>query len=102
MGIDVHIAPRSRDDVEVSDTKNIFAGALASAHLETTLCLRFIDPYGETLFNSLQLPVLLDELQALGASTTHDDTRTHMQRLVRLVRDAIGRGPHHFIRCVGD
>lgn len=37
-----------------------------------TVCLRFIDPYGDTVFNRHQMKVLAEELVALGAGLTED------------------------------
>jgi hypothetical protein len=35
-----------------------------------TVCLRFIDPYGDTVFNALQARVLIDELEGTRPSIT--------------------------------
>jgi hypothetical protein len=39
---------------------------LRLAALDPTICRRFIDPYGTTVFNSLQIPALQAELSALA------------------------------------
>jgi hypothetical protein len=102
MGIDVQIEPHTRSEGVVSDARGDFAKALTSTPLQQTTCLRFIDPYGDTLFNGLQLPVLLDELEALASSSMDEQIRLHLHKLIDLVRDAIEMGPHHSVRCVGD
>jgi len=35
-----------------------------------TVCLKFIDPYGNTVFNRLQMPVLISELYAVRPQVT--------------------------------
>jgi hypothetical protein len=103
VGIDAHIAPRGRESRgELSDSKGLFVDALMSGSLEATVCLRFIDPYGETLFNGLQMPVLLDELRALAARLTDEDSRRHVEQLETLVSEAMEMGPHVFLLFAGD
>ena len=38
--------------------------------LPTTICLRFLDPYGDTVFKQLQLDQLLRELESLRPGIT--------------------------------
>lgn len=40
------------------------------ARLDSTRCLRFIDPYGDTVFNRLQIPVLQSECSELRFQLT--------------------------------
>jgi hypothetical protein len=70
MGIDAEVAPRARGSAELPDSRGLLAAVLQSSHLNDTACLRFIDPYGETLFNTLQMPVLLEELESLTSLQT--------------------------------
>lgn len=50
---------------EVGDPRSCLALSLALSTLEDTVCLRFIDLYGDTVFNQQQIPVLIKELQSL-------------------------------------
>lgn len=87
---------------------------LTVCELDSTSCLQFIDPYGDTVFNRLQLPVLRRELEALRrlitATSKALDSRdlsteelcNHLERLVALVDEALARSPHHFVRFLGD
>jgi hypothetical protein len=104
--------------------------------LDSTACLRFIDPYSGTVFNGLQIPVLQSELSALGSRLTETnlleckraylsraeawpktaieearkametlsigELQQHLDQLLRLLSDAVVRGPHHYVRFVGD
>uniref|UniRef100_A0A832H3Q0 Uncharacterized protein n=1 Tax=Oscillatoriales cyanobacterium SpSt-402 TaxID=2282168 RepID=A0A832H3Q0_9CYAN len=58
---------------EVPDPRNCLALALALSSLDETVCLRFIDPYGDTVFNQQQIPVLIQELQWLMQLITPND-----------------------------
>jgi hypothetical protein len=61
-----------------------------------TACSRFIDPYGNTVFNSLQAAVLANELRDLGSAIgiETDD-------LCELIDDCTHQ-THHYIRFIGD
>jgi hypothetical protein len=109
---------------------------LSLTALDSTLCLQFIDPYGDTVFNRYQFPVLQSECSALlplvteasllefkriyleraGAwpkvafeeaqkdmiTLTLGELRSHLDALLSLISDAIDKGPHHYLRFVGD
>jgi hypothetical protein len=57
------------------------------SNARATCCLRFIDQYGDTTFNQLQLPVLIDEFATLRSATQDpqlrqrlDDDLEHLER----------------------
>lgn len=64
-------------------------------------CLRFVDPYGDTVFNTLQLPVLLLELTSLASSPLEPRVAEHLNKAVSLVANAQGH-IHTYVRFVGD
>jgi len=103
MGIDVEIAPRSRDNpIQLHDRRGVFADFVCTAQLSDTVCLRFIDPYGDTIFNYLQLPVLLEELELHGRLATDAELRAHIRSMIELVKRANAGGPDMFVKFVGD
>ena len=64
-------------------------------------CLRFIDPYGDTAFNCLQLEELLRELKLLQEGTTDAEFAVNIQSMLDFL------GPyraevHFFVRFIGD
>ncbi len=92
MGIDAEIAPRDRDHpIVVSDAGGVFARFVASSPLPESACFRFIDPYGDTVFNSLQLPVLLEELERVQRQASANELREHLALLASLVRRAVAK-----------
>lgn len=80
----------------------MFAQLLAAASLRESVCLRFIDRYGDTVFNSLQMPVLLEELEVLQRAASTAAARAHLVHLIDLVSEALANGPHTFVKFVGD
>jgi hypothetical protein len=75
---------------------------LAASPLPHSACLRFIDPYGDTIFNSLQLPVLLEELEIVWQANSAPELRSHIALLISLVSQALAKGPHTFVNFRGD
>ena len=73
---------------------------LVGAH-PGTCCLRFIDPYGDTVFNQAQIPVLLDELHALREREPHTERASVLAELAEFIQRAADR-VHVYVRFVGD
>jgi hypothetical protein len=67
----------------------------------TTACLRFIDPYGDTIFNQLQLAELLRELEARRPRVTDLRVRRGLDQLLAFLRPRAGQA-HTYIKVVGD
>jgi hypothetical protein len=71
MGIDAKIQTEQGECVATLGDPHMRMNRLLSfAFVDSTVCLRFIDPYGDTVFNRLQIPVLQDELQMLAVQLT--------------------------------
>jgi len=64
-------------------------------------CLRFVDPSGDTVFNSVQLPFLLDDLHLLEESIEDPEDRHAIQELSHLVRRCQLK-PHLYPKMIGD
>lgn len=65
------------------------------------ICLRFVDPYGDAVFNQAQLPLLINELRASQAQQKSDERRTLLQRVGELVERADGQ-LHTYVKFIGD
>src|SRR6476661_1549348 len=71
MGIDVVIETEDGEAKDrVLDHHSYLASALGLPGLENTVCLRFVDPYGNTVFNRSQIPVFISELESLRSLVT--------------------------------
>jgi hypothetical protein len=62
--------------------------------------LRFIDPYGNTIINRPQLPVLIAELHGLVSAAVEADFRVNVERLVSFLEAS--KGDHVYVRFIGD
>jgi hypothetical protein len=66
-----------------------------------SVCLRFIDPYGDTVFNQLQVPQLIIELRALERELTDPKLRLALAGLLSFVENAVDK-VHTYVRFIGD
>ena len=101
MGINVRVeSERAEVQAEVLDPQNLTA-KLVAASKPTSCCLRFINPYGDTIFNILQLPVLVQELERVLASVSDPQLQAHARAVLDLANQAKGEA-HTYLRFVGD
>lgn len=71
--------------------------------LKETFCLQFIDPYGDTTFNQMQIPVLISELRSLLESEhcqAHEKLR-EFESVVSFIEKARLQ-THTYIKFYGD
>ena len=71
----------------------VFDFILNAGDLSKTTCLRFLDPYGDTVFNRLQAPVLIEEIQA-AAALVADVSITQQHKAYLTSRGISPSGPH--------
>ena len=74
--------------------------ALVGDH-PSTCCVRFIDPYGDTVFNRGQVPVLLEELRALQRQHPDPELASVLSEMCAFVERAVDQ-IHTYVRFVGD
>jgi hypothetical protein len=105
LGIDVAVVDENQVETHViGDLRNYIAKLAISGEwlkMEGSVCLRFIDAYGLTIFNQAQLPVLLSELEHTASLQTNPEIRSHIQEVCRLVSSAKGK-VHMYIKFIGD
>jgi hypothetical protein len=83
MGIDLHWENELGKEIEeIPDPKGFLGIALSLSDLNETVCLRFIDPYGDTVFNQGQIPVFIDELEKLRGQITPKSLADHNHRCI--------------------
>jgi hypothetical protein len=63
--------------------------------------LRFVDAYGDTVFNRLQVPELLHELKRLSDLATTDEQRETVRETIALADESI-KQPHLYQKFMGD
>ena len=77
-----------------------FPGEVLRSVPTDAACLRFIDPYGDAVFNHLQVPVLIAELEAMTANETNADLRARLASVVAFLAASVE--VHRYVRFAGD
>jgi hypothetical protein len=68
---------------------------------QSSRCLGFLDSYGDTTFNSRQIPVLAEELTVSRNQVTDPILRARLDALIAFVRSGLEER-HTYIKFVGD
>ena len=104
MGIDCRVEDEDGGVLNgLPDSQSLVAFLLTpnDSTFGETVCLRFIDEYGDTTFNQLQIPVLLLELRGAVLRCTNLEARAHGEKLVSLVATTDGK-MHTYVKFIGD
>ncbi len=100
MAIDVAIVSEFGDEVEVlHDPSDLTSRLAASCDDEASPCLRFIDPYGDTVFNLLQIPLLIQEISESLERITDVQLKQHAQAIIDLANKT---DIHHYVKFIGE
>ena len=83
-----------------SPPRSQFASLIPEATVSDYPCLRYVDPYGNTTFNELQIPQLLADLERTLPRCTTPETRKHVEAIMALAKQAT-KG-HTYIKFYGD
>lgn len=102
MGLSVVLVTERGESLgEVHDPRNLLHQLLPSNEDSSYQCLRFVDWYGDTVFNVLQMGTVLDELHRLNAAAETEEKQlllSAIEGLVRRCRDE----PHLYLKFCGD
>ncbi len=97
----VRVENENGDEVESFEDLGDVVTSLAGRAGEGVLVLaQSIDPWGNTVFNRLQMPSLLKDLDALreGASSEEQAALMEVEKLARRAMERI----HHYLKFYGD
>lgn len=86
---------------EVHDPTGIIVSNLPSLSDQSYHCLRFIDPYGDTYFNGMQMETLLFEWDRLFGGSEEKEAKELSMR-VRALAQQCRSHPHLYLKFVGD
>jgi hypothetical protein len=87
MGIDVRLENEAGDEIEtLLDFENSLQKILLECNQDVSATLRFIDPYGNTYFNRLQMPSLIIEIERASARLNDDTAERFAEEILRLAQ----------------
>jgi hypothetical protein len=85
----------------LEDRKNLLHRILPSPGDSSYQLLRYIDSYGDTSFNRLQIAPLLQEIEQLSSSALSVEEKQLISDIKRLPRHC-QIGPHLYLKFYGD
>jgi len=85
----------------VDDPTNILHRLLPPADDSRSRCLRYVDWYGDTVFNRQQIGDVLEELQVLSEKARSGDEKQLLGRIIDLARRCKSE-PHLYVKFCGD
>jgi hypothetical protein len=86
---------------QIGDAVDIVAHIFPRLDDERFVCLRFIDPYGDTLFNALQAKIVDDESSILKTGIQGHQERAAVERIQSLAKMCQSE-PHLYLQFIGD
>ena len=102
MGVDLRWEDeRGRELGCVMDLHNTFSHVLLNQEWTGTKCIGFIDLYGDTIFNRLQVPVLILELTAVLDSLSDEESKLHVSQLIQIAEQC-SQHVHTYLKFRGD
>ncbi len=89
MGIEVVWQDERGKEIErVGDPLNRLTLVVLAFPLDHCKCLCFLDPYGDTYFNRLQIPVFLKEIEEVELSITDTAIKNYYEERAILAKEA--------------
>ena len=88
-------------DSYIGDVIELIDNNLSESELEKTFCLQFIDPYGNTTFNSPQTTVLIKEFELLFSRCQSTEEREKIKSIIEFISKAKDK-VHTYIKFRGD
>lgn len=102
MGIEVELQNERCNSIsETVHDSEVLAQILSDLDDSASICLRFIDPYGNTIFNSIQARILLVEWDTLKqAFSEHNAEEQWAKTRALIIR--CSEEMHTYIKFIGD
>jgi hypothetical protein len=102
MGVDVTLEDENGGVLEnLEDSGNCVAKLKAHAATGSSHCLVYIDEYGDTTFNRLQMPRLLEELKEIPKDALDARTWQFLEQ-IRALAERCFREVHTYLKFSGD
>ena len=102
MGLSVVLEDEDGNSVKmVTDPHNLLHELLPTYDDETFICLHYIDWYGDTVFNRLQIPQFLLEWERVKNKAKSKDEQILLQEIEKLAIDCQTE-PHLYVKFYGD
>ena len=102
MGIDLRWKDeKGLDLAAVEDSQNLLARHVRGSDGRGTICLRFVDSYGDAMFNQGQIPILVQELEASIEREKDSAVLEHVRKVLLVLGRATAQ-VHTYVWFIGD
>lgn len=83
------------------DTRGVVERTIGKHKLPESCCWKFIDIYGDTTFNWMQIKTLIGELEKITQNTDQVGDNKFLGELISLSNESLSH-PHQYLKFVGD
>lgn len=102
MGFSIQLEDRQGKVLEeITDLESLLARVFPSWDDASFHCLRYTDPWGDTVFNHLQMDEVISELQRLRAKTSVEVERAFLDAIEAMAKRC-KEGEQIYLKFVGD
>lgn len=101
MGVNIVYQNENEKELEKVIDHNIIGKIIPDFNDSSSYCLRYIDLYGDTTFNRLQIDQLKKEFESKLNETQDDKIKSFIKRILVLI-DKCKKNIHTYIKFVGD
>lgn len=102
MGLTIMVETEDGERIEqIADPLNLLHQLLPSHDDQAYQCLRYIDWYGDTVFNRLQMDTFLTELNGVRRATRSPAEIELLAQIEKLARRCQAE-PHLYLKFYGD
>ena len=101
MGLTINLEGEKGNVYETIHDNEILSEILPDYNDKSSYCLRFVDLYGDTTFNNLQMNELIHELEAIRETADSNEKRELIEQLLRL-SSKCKEQVHLYLKFYGD
>lgn len=102
MGLDIVLEDEQGQQIEsITDPLGLLIPLIERDADRTAICLQFIDPYGDTMFNRLQMKQLVSELRNLHKFAVRQEEKD-LLREIEILAERGQQEPHRYLKFYGD
>jgi hypothetical protein len=93
---------RGKQLAEVVESAELLIDLIKRSKLAAaSTCMKYIDPYADTVFNSLQMEPFLEELHALSTIAESDEEKD-LLRAIEQLANMVKEEVHSYLKFYGD
>jgi ABC-type iron transport system FetAB ATPase subunit len=101
MGLTIVLEGENGNEIESIDDNDLLQSIIPDYNDKGSYCLRFVDLYGDTTFNNLQIPELISELEQKLRDTKSNTTKDLIENILRLSHKCQNE-VHLYLKFYGD